>query len=66
LPVTLARDAVLRCGPEPESKEVARLLAGAAFELLDRSGGQAWGIASADQLVGYVDEAALGDPSPAA
>jgi hypothetical protein len=64
--VTLNRDAVLRSGPEPESEEMARLSAGAGFELLDRSGGQAWGIASAERLVGYLDEAALGDIAAAA
>jgi hypothetical protein len=39
---------------------LVRLEPGEAFELLDVTGAAAWGIATARQLVGYVDAGALG------
>lgn len=38
---------------------LAELTIGDAFEVLELSGDQAWGIATAVGLVGYVDRAAL-------
>lgn len=39
---------------------LATLAAGEPFELLDITGGDAWGIATTHGLVGYVDAALLG------
>ncbi|WP_239024605.1 SH3 domain-containing protein [Sphingomonas corticis] len=57
LPVrrTLAFPAPLVDGTAP----VAALEPGEAFDVLDVTGGRAWGIAVAHGLVGYVDAAAL-------
>lgn len=38
---------------------------GDAFDLLDVTGGAAWGIAVADGLVGYIPAAALAADAPA-
>jgi hypothetical protein len=66
LALTLARDAALRSGPELDSEKLADLDAGSRFELLERSGGHGWGVVPDRELVGYVDEDALGQPAPPA
>ena len=66
LALTLAHDAVLRSGPEPDSEKLADLPTGTRFELLERSGGHGWGVVPDRELVGYVDEDALGHPAPPA
>jgi hypothetical protein len=50
----LATAAELRSGPDEGSEVLAKLDAGAAFDLLDDSLGWAWGYAGEDRLVGYV------------
>ena len=62
LVVLLARSATLRAGPEAGAEELARLSAGDRFEVLERAGGRAWGVAPEQPLVGYLDEGALGRP----
>ncbi len=44
-----------------DSPRLASLAVGDPFDMLDVTGGSAWGVASASGLVGYVDAAALGD-----
>jgi len=58
--VLLTRTVALRAAPEAEAEEMAILPAGTRFEVLERSGGRAWGVASDPGLVGYLDEEALG------
>ncbi|MDR6851005.1 hypothetical protein J2Y54_000498 [Sphingomonas sp. BE123] len=50
----------IRAGRDPESEAIAALPAGAEFEVLEISGGLAWGRAPSIQTVGYVDASALG------
>ncbi len=50
----------LLAGRGAESEMLVRLEPGEAFELLDVTGAAAWGIATARQLVGYVEPGALG------
>ncbi len=61
----VARDVVLREGRDAASDAMATLAAGEPFELLDLTGGVAWGIAPAHGLVGYLDAASLGAAGPA-
>ena len=56
------RSTPLRQGRGTGSPVIATLPAGAVFEVLDRLGDEAWGIAPGETLVGYVDAAALGEP----
>jgi hypothetical protein len=51
---TLAAAAELRSEPDEGSEVLARLAAGAPFDLLDDSLGWAWGYAGEKRLVGYV------------
>ncbi|MDR6786731.1 hypothetical protein J2Y58_000069 [Sphingomonas sp. BE138] len=51
----VAREAVLQEGRDPASAPLTTLPAGAAFDLLDMTGGRAWGIAVDTGLVGYLD-----------
>lgn len=62
-PRTLARQAPLRLQRSGDSEAVAVLDAGEHFELLDVTGGLAWGIAPQSGLVGYLEADALGDPA---
>ncbi|MBW6525394.1 SH3 domain-containing protein [Sphingomonas sp. RHCKR7] len=55
----LAAAATLRESRDSASAALAELPAGAAFDLLDLTGGFAWGIAVDANLVGYVDAAAV-------
>ena len=52
---TLAADAPLRADRGADAETLATLCRGDAFELLDVTGGRAWGIAVAAGLVGYLD-----------
>ena len=52
---TIRRDADLRAARGHDAVVLAPLVAGAAFDLLDLTGGVAWGIAIDADLVGYVD-----------
>lgn len=52
---SLRADAALREGRDAATPVLAQLSAGDAFDLLDITGGVAWGIASAAGLVGYLD-----------
>ena len=62
----ITRPTALRSAKASDSDVVAPLAAGDAFELLDITGGVAWGIAGAERLVGYVDAAAIAGHAPAA
>lgn len=57
---TLAADAALCAGREQDAERLATLRAGEAFDLLDVTGGSAWGIAVGSGLVGYLDADKLG------
>jgi hypothetical protein len=56
---TLARATILKPSRETGGEQLAQLAAGERFEVLELAGGQAWGIAPAQRLVGYVDADAL-------
>lgn len=57
---TIVTDATpLRRDKPAASEAVAELVPGDAFEVLELAGGDAWGIAVAPGLVGYVDRHAL-------
>lgn len=64
MPRLLASDAALRAAKAKDSEIVAQLHAGDVFEILELSGGNAWGVAPGAGLVGYVDAAAIGDSAP--
>ena len=53
-------ETTLRAGRDAGSEAIATLAAGDAFELLDVTGGIAWGVEPSRGLVGYLDAAALG------
>lgn len=55
LPRLLARPAPLNAGREPDAERVAELGAGERFEVLELTDDQAWGVAPARGLVGYLD-----------
>lgn len=59
LRVLLNRDAQLRAGRSGDAALVASLKADAAFDLLDLTGGVAWGIAVDAGVVGYLDADAV-------
>lgn len=52
--------ATLRAAPARDSEAIGELAAGDVFEMLDLTGGKAWGTAPGLGLVGYIDAAALG------
>ncbi|MEH3048557.1 SH3 domain-containing protein [Sphingomonas adhaesiva] len=54
---TLRADAALREGRDDAAPVMVELRAGDAFDLLDVTGGVAWGIAIGPGLVGYLDAA---------
>lgn len=56
---TVAREAPLREARGADSTVLATLPQGAAFDLIDMTGGVGWGIAVDSGLVGYVDLAAV-------
>lgn len=53
----------LRFGRDVESEQLTVLKPGEMFEVLELSGGLAWGSAPAQGLVGYVSAADLGLPA---
>ncbi len=55
-------DTGLRLARAADAEVLATLKAGELFELLDITGGDGWGIATAHGLVGYVDASRLGEP----
>jgi hypothetical protein len=61
LPRQVVTATELRAERATDAPRLAALAAGDLFEMLDVTGGSAWGVASASGLVGYVDAAALGD-----
>ena len=56
--LTVAAD--FRRAASPDADPICRLQPGDRFELLDDTGGWAWGYAGADRRVGYVRSEALG------
>ncbi len=50
---------MLRGAGKAEGAELRTLRAGETFDVLDMSGGWAWGQAKSDMLVGYVELSAL-------
>jgi hypothetical protein len=62
LPRVLSGETSLRESRATDSATLATLAKGETFEVLDVTGAQAWGIAPAHRLVGYIDEASL-EPS---
>lgn len=57
--------APIRKAPEADAVAVSELLSGEAFDVLDVSGGVAWGYSAHDHYVGYVDAALLGNDTVA-
>jgi cell wall-associated NlpC family hydrolase len=60
---TAVRTGLLKA-PDPNAEQADELLFGEGFEVLETKGGFAFGRAIRDGYVGWVDEAALGDPGP--
>lgn len=58
--VTLSDDVALRCAAAADSEEVAQLRSGDVFEVLELAGNNAWGLAPAQGLVGYILASAIG------
>ncbi|MBB4630935.1 C40 family peptidase [Sphingosinicella soli] len=56
-----APQAPIRKAPDADAVAVSELLSGEAFDVLDVSGGVAWGYSVHDHYVGYVDAALLAD-----
>jgi hypothetical protein len=56
---TVLRDVVLREARDRTATPLETLSAGAAFDLLDLTGGVAWGIAVDSGTVGYLDAVAV-------
>jgi len=63
LPRPLVTAAALRATKKSDSEILAQLDSGSIFEVLELSGGNAWGVAPAVGLVGYIDASALGEPA---
>lgn len=61
MPRLVARAVELRAGPTSESEVLAELSAGETFEVLELAGINAWGVAAAPGLVGYIEANALGE-----
>jgi len=59
MPRRIAVQAPLLAKGVEDSAVLAKLRPGEIFEVLDLAGGNAWGIAVAHNLVGYIDAAAL-------
>jgi cell wall-associated NlpC family hydrolase len=60
---TVVPSASLRRAPSPAAEQLDQLLFGELFEVLDEADGWAFGQATRDGYVGYVEAAALGGPS---
>ena len=61
MPCRLAAAADLHSAAASDSPVIARLAAGDLFEVLERSGKHAWGVAPGPGLVGYICDSALGE-----
>lgn len=61
-PYSVASRTPLRATRAAGSEVLIEMQPGAAFEMLDHVGGDAWGIAVAEGVVGYCDAAALVRP----
>lgn len=59
MPRTLGTAIMLRTAPAADSETLTELSAGEVFEVLELAGNNAWGVAPAKGLVGYIDAAAL-------
>lgn len=59
MPHSVKQTAILRGAGKAEAEELRTLKAGEVFDVLDMSGGWAWGQAEADMLVGYVELTAI-------
>jgi len=64
MPRLLTGDAALRAARPSDSEIVAQLHSGDIFEVLELSGGTAWGAAPGAGMVGYIDATAIGDSAP--
>ena len=51
--------AAIRRDPSPDAEQMDQLLFGEGFDVLDETGGFAWGQARRDGYVGFVESAAL-------
>ncbi|MFD1844817.1 SH3 domain-containing protein [Sphingomonas qilianensis] len=58
--VILTQDASLREAAAADAAEIAQLMAGDTFEVLELAGMNAWGLAPAQGLVGYILADAIG------
>ena len=58
--VTLESDVVLRESAASDSAEIVQLHAGDTFEILELARRNAWGLAPAHGLVGYILATAIG------
>ena len=61
MPRALAAPARLRAAPAADAETLAELARGDLFEVLEITGGRAWGIAPGAGLVGYIDSDAIGE-----
>ncbi len=59
MPHTVKATALLRAAGKVEGEELRTLRAGEVFDVLDMSGGWAWGQCEDDMLVGYVELTAI-------
>jgi hypothetical protein len=59
MPRRIAVEAALLASSADDSAILTMVRPGEIFEVLDLAGGKAWGIAVAQNLVGYIDAAAL-------
>ena len=53
---------MVRDAPDASARATSELLMGEAFDLIDTSGGWAWGSCGHDRYVGYLPATALGEP----
>ncbi|WP_260599150.1 SH3 domain-containing protein [Sphingomonas endolithica] len=57
--VQVMSDVPLRSAASPDADVIAELSAGDTFEILELAGINAWGVAPAQELVGYITAAAI-------
>ncbi|RYD98206.1 MAG: SH3 domain-containing protein [Sphingomonadales bacterium] len=62
MPRKIITDVALRAAPAADSEVLAELGEGDAFEVLELSGLNAWGVAPGVGLVGYIAASALAGP----
>ncbi|MBX3564802.1 MAG: SH3 domain-containing protein [Sphingomonas sp.] len=63
MPREIAATVTLRAGPAADSEALAELHSGDVFEVLELAGTNAWGVARAKGLVGYIHASALAAPA---